>query len=1064
MKKRYLILILSLTAMLTCILGLTACGGNNENGNSDNPPHIHEFTTLKYDTTNHWYECSCGAKQNEVNHVFNNGDDCACGYKSPHTHNYYELKSNSISHWFECECGDKKDIETHKGGLATETSKAVCSVCNQEYGSVLGHSHTFTEQVVQDIYLKEKAKCESKAKYYYSCECGEMGTETFESGVAQGHSFTNYKSDNNATYEADGTKTATCDRDNCNKTDTIIDEGSKLITSEGLEYELNSDGQSYSVTGIGTCKDANIIIPSTYENKPVTSIGDEAFYDCDSLTSVVIGDSVTSIGAYAFAYCYSLTSVVIGDSVTSIGGSAFYGCYKLVEVINKSSHITVTKSTNNGYLGYYALAIYNSDSGITESQLNIDNGYIVYTEGSENILVGYNGSQTNLTIPNYITKIYNFAFYNCDLLTSIEISNSVTSIGNSAFYDCNSLTSVTIGDSVTSIGSNAFYNCNSLTSIEIPNSVTSMGSSTFAQCYSLTSATIGNSVASIGKEAFRSCSSLTSIEIPNSITSIGSRAFDGCNQLKNVNYLGAIGDWAQTQFTSYYSNPLTYAKNLYINNQLVTQVNITTPTKINDYAFYNCDSLISIAIGNSVTSIGKYAFHSCSNLTNIKIQNSVTNIGDNTFSYCNNLINIEIPSSVTSIGNSAFANCYNLSSVEIPSSVTTIGDSLFENCNNLTSVTIGNSVTSIGNSAFYNCNNLTSIEIPNSVTSIGGDAFEDCNNLTSVTIGNSVTSIGGDAFRNCDNLTSVTIGNSVTSIGYRAFANCYNLTKVNYTGTIDDWVQIRFAYGYSDNYCYSNPLYYTKNLYINEILVTEAKEAATKINDYAFYNCKNLTSVTIGNSVASIGVEAFYNCENLTSATIGNSVASIGKQAFRDCYSLTSIEIPSSVKRIGYGAFLNCNALTIYCRDYSRKTDWDSYWNNSLPVVWDCNHNDVATNGYIYTIIDGVRYALKDGEALIAKQANNIMLANILTIVNYKDDTYSVTSIGKHAFYECTNLTSIVIPNSVTSIGDYAFLYCESLTSIKYRGSQAQWSAITKDAYWNYNTGNYTITYNYTGE
>ena len=151
--------------------------------------------------------------------------------------------------------------------------------------------------------------------------------------------------------------------------------------------------------------------------------------------------------------------------MTSIGDYAFYDCGRLVEVVNKSTHITVEKGSElNGYVGYYALAVYNNGDTF-ESKLSNDNGYIIYTDGEEKILVGYTGMETDLILPSYVTKINQYAFYWCKSLTSVVISDSVTSIGNRVFYNCDGLTSVTIGDGVTSIGYGAFYGCSSLTNV-----------------------------------------------------------------------------------------------------------------------------------------------------------------------------------------------------------------------------------------------------------------------------------------------------------------------------------------------------------------------------------------------------------------------------------------------------------------------------------------------------------------------------------------------------------------------------------------------------------------------
>ena len=318
-------------------------------------------------------------------------------------------------------------------------------------------------------------------------------------------------------------------------------------------------------------------------------------------------------------------------------------------------------------------------------------------------------------------------FHGCKLNT-IVIPNSVTSIGNYAFYDCSDLTSITIPNSVTSIGYSAFSGCSGLTSITIPNSVTSIGEWAFLNCSGLTSVTIPNSVTSIDFGAFSGCSGLASITVEEGNTKYDSR--DNCNAIIDSNTNELING----------------CKNTIIPN---------TVTSIGRRAFSGCSGLASVTIPNSVTSIGDMSFGGCSGLTSVTIPNSVTSIGLRAFDGCSGLTAVTIPNSVTSIGRRAFYGCSGLASVTIPNSVTSIGDMSFRGCSGLTAVTIPNSVTSIGLSAFDGCSGLTAVTIPNSVTSIGGSAFYGCSGLTSITIPNSVTSIGISAFFGCSGLTSV---------------------------------------------------------------------------------------------------------------------------------------------------------------------------------------------------------------------------------------------------------------------------------------------------------------------
>ena len=896
-----------------------------------------------------------------------------------------------------------------------------------------------------------------------------------------------------------------------------------LPTEEHTPYEyffftLLDDG-TYSIAA----KDKNnmpaeVVLPSTYNGKAVTTIGDYAFYYCSSLTEIVIPDSVTSIGYFAFSYCYSLTSVVMPDSVTSIGDGAFRECHSLTSVVMPDS---VTSIGNGAFYYCYSLTsvvIPDSVTSIGDSafescnklQYNVKEN-LKYLGNEENpylYLAGVTSTGiTSASIDQNCRFVGDYAFSECVSLTNVVIPDSVTSLGRWAFDGCSNLTSVVIGDSVTTIGGAAFWGCSSLTSVVIPDSVTSIGDNVFWGCSSLqykvknglkylgnndnpylylagaeneniTTATIDSNCRWIGSYAFDYCDSLTSVEIPNSVTSIGGEAFAGCGSLTSVEIPNSV-------------------------------------TSIGYGAFAYCSSLTSVVIGNSVTSIGEGAFRDCGSLTSVVIGNSVTSIGSSAFVGCYRLVEVVNKSTNITVtkGNTGngYVGYYALSvsncddnyvsklsndngyivytdgaekilvayigeqtELVLPTYITQINQYAFRDCGSLTSIEIPNSVTSIGNFAFRGCSSLTSIEIPNSVTSIGNFAFRGCSSLTSVVIGNGVVTIGDDVFSICRNLTSVVIGNSVTSIGYRAFYDCYRLVEVinksHYItvtkGGVDNGYVGCYALSVSncdDNYVskLSNDngyIVYTDGAekilvaYIGEQTELVLPTYITQINQYAFYYCSSLTSVDIGDSVISIGVSAFEDCSSLTSVDIGDSVTSIGVSAFLRCENLVSVNYMGTINKWAEISFGNIYANPLCCA-------------NELKI-----NGEVVTEVNLTSATKVSNYAFAYCSSLTSVVIGNSVTSigsyafygcSSLTSVVIGN---SVTSIGSYAFRDCGSLTSVVIGNSVTSIGDWAFRDCGSLTSIKYRGTQTQWEAISKGYTWAYNTGNYTITYNYTGE
>ena len=862
------------------------------------------------------------------------------------------------------------------------------------------------------------------------------------------------------------------------------------VTSGSWKYAEKLDNSLIIVKYLGSS--STVSVPNFLNEKIVKNIHSNCFSSKDKIQSITIPNSVISIGSGAFSGCNGLTKVNITDlaawfkitfdneyanplnyahhlylnntelteitipsSITKINNYALYGARLIARVYIPSSVTTIAASSAyySPFYGWNNSAVifceaeskpdawgsfwnYNSSNTqltvvwrANESQQNDDWIYIEKTNGTIN-LVRYIGSATNIFVPSLIG------------------GKSVAEISEKCFIDQATITQVTIPDSVTSIGFGAFSGCNWLTSLTIPFINNHLGYMFGASSYSDNSSFIPGSLktiivtggTSIASDAFSGCSGLTSITLPNGLTSIKGSAFSGCSGLTSIT----------------------------IPNSVIS---------IGSSAFSGCSGLTSITIPNGLTNIESSVFFACSGLTSITIPGSVTSIGSSAFSGCSGLTSITIPNSVTSIGGSVFRNCTSLENLTIPfvghSSTSTGSEGVFgyifgyetrtaqsdygssnSSFTTLTTGSVANAVCSWTDKT-YSYRVKTGIfqwttyyglrsywyYIPGSlknVTVTGGNintaAFCRVQNIK-VTL-NGVATIGTYAFYN-GTPTSITMSESVTKIEENAFSDCSGLTKVNISD-LDAWFKISFS-GSST----SNPLYYAHHLYLNNTELTEITipssitkinanvlagasaitsvtipDGVTSIESSAFLGCSGLTSITIPSSVKNIGNNAFSGCSGLTSINIPNGVTSIGSSTFYNCSNLTSITIPDSVTSIGSHAFYNCSALTsitIPSRVTSIGISVFSGCNALATLTIPFVGGSSSSNTYLGYIFGASSYS--NNSSYVPSSLKTVVVTNS-------------SSIPSYAFYGCSGLTSITIPNSVTSIGVYAFYGCSGLTSI----------------------------------
>ena len=638
------------------------------------------------------------------------------------------------------------------------------------------------------------------------------------------------------------------------------------------------------------------------------TINDNAFANCENLENIEISDSVTSIGVNAFAGCTGLSSATFYDAegwyVTKTQGATGGLAVTLTNAATNAEHLTTTYS---GHYWYKA----ESASYVVEIETNMDDvGTATFTgeyDGLTSInLIG----ECDITMKAVATKT-GMAFagwYSDDTLLSSNAEYTHTFTGEQtieARFDLYYVDLWITSSNRATIG----YTGETGENLVIPEKFQADDGTLYK-------------VKGISAKAFYGCTGLASITIPTSVTAIDGKAFEGCRSLKTVYYEGTLDQWCNLGFTNEYSNPCCNGANLYINDELVTDIVIpSTFTTIQKYAFYNCRSLASLEIPAGVTTIDAYAF-----------------------SGCRNLASVTIPDSVTTIGEYAFSGCTGLTSVTIPDSVTTIGQGAFKACTSLGTVTFGENsrLTELSRELFAGCDALESIEIPDGVTVIGYDAFYSCSLLTYVTIPDGVTTIDGRAFM-YTNLSDIVIPDSVTDIRGQAFygysGNAY------YKGTLEQWCGIAFT----DDYANPN---YQGTVYIDGVELGDdivIPQTITKIKPCTFLGAP-ITSVTLHDGVTSIGKGAFALTE-LTSVKIPAGETVIAESAFYGCTNLKSVEIPASVTGISASAFYGCKKLTAITFNGTVE-QWNAFglghiWNYDCPAITvTCTDGTVTVPAY----------------------------------------------------------------------------------------------------------------------
>lgn len=636
-----------------------------------------------------------------------------------------------------------------------------------------------------------------------------------------------------------------------------------------------------------------------------------------------------------------------------------------------------------------------------------------------------------------ITSIAEKAFSGNTKITSFVVGNNVKEIGNSAFARCAELTSITIPDSVTKIGKSCFQSCKKLTDITFPASTKNIEEYTFSWCSSLKTISFSDNIESVGLYAFSNCDALEAVVFGDSLKLIDEYAFSDCKALTKA----------------------------HLGNSLES---------LKTYAFYNCVSLADLKLGESLKEIGEYALGNCDAITSLTLPDSCERIDNFAFRYSDNLEEINLGANLSYIGHGAFnsTKLYNDAEVEF------IVDGWYIYCKDkeIKNVTLPEGVYGIADSAFANCTEITAVQFPN-IKYISANAFYKCTKLRYAYFpGDTLLSVGMYAFKGCEKLSQVQLGNSLQSIGDFAFSGCSDLQDAKISRLPDTLTHIGKDAFKGTKATVEKRVMYISNWAVGFDLGASAgmvtapeqviiRKGTRGIANYAFNEVpiiqtnSDIYGIDIADSVEYIGRGAFYKAAandygfavfvklpaNLKYIgdyafygdycaifsknpnrilEIPEGTIYIGRSAFYNCQSIFSLSVPGTVEEIAPYAFYGCINIGA-----------------SLPGE---NENDPDIVGSITlseglkTISDRAFYGCSGiAKLTIPDSVTHIGLRAFYKCTGIKELTIGagITEIADYAFYNCSLLEKLTIADSVTSIGKYAFRGCNALKEIKFSNS-----------------------------